>query len=159
MAEHQNPRNWPAFVTSDLGDSAADAAEMERRWTVYRDEMAALIAAGGVHQDKDGWWVDDASGELIGPDPEMEKPWTEDMFAHARPFTEAFPPWPKRSGARAAPRRPPQSDDHHPAFARCGGLFQADRRRLAGPRRSGPERLDGHALNLPATLKERLAPQ
>jgi uncharacterized protein (DUF4415 family) len=106
MAEHQNPRNWPAFVTSDLGDSAADAAEMERRWTVYRDEMAALIAAGGVHQDKDGWWVDDASGELIGPDPEMEKPWTEDMFAHARPFTEAFPPWPKRSGARAAPEGP-----------------------------------------------------
>jgi uncharacterized protein (DUF4415 family) len=106
MAEHQNPRNWPAFVTSDLGDSAADAAEMERRWTVYRDEMAALIAAGGVHQDKDGWWVDDASGELIGPDPEMEKPWTEEMFAHARPFTEVFPAMAERSAHTRPPEGP-----------------------------------------------------
>lgn len=108
MAEHQNPRNWPAFVTSDLGDSAADAAEMERRWTVYRDEMVALIAAGGVHQDKDGWWVDDASGELIGPDPDMEKPWTEDMFAHARPFTEAFPAMAESIRRTRGPQKAPR---------------------------------------------------
>lgn len=87
----RNPRKWPAFVTSDLGDSDADAAEMERRWAVYAQEMAVLIAAGGVHQDTDGWWVDDATGELIGPDPEIERPATEAELARARPFAEAFP--------------------------------------------------------------------
>jgi hypothetical protein len=55
MAEHQNLRNWPAFVTSDLGDSAADAAEMERRWTVYRDEMAALMPLAACIRQ--GWLV------------------------------------------------------------------------------------------------------
>lgn len=90
MAENRNPA-WPAFVTRDLGDSAADAAEMERRWAVYARDMAALIAAGGVHQDKDGWWVDDATGQLIGPDPEIERPATMAELKKARPFAEVFP--------------------------------------------------------------------
>lgn len=80
---------WPAFVTADLGDSEADAREMERRWAVYRDEMQVIIDAGGVHQDADGWWVDDATGDLIGPDPEIERPWPGE--GAARPFAEAFP--------------------------------------------------------------------
>ena len=66
--------NWPAFVTKDLGDSDADAEELERRWFVYKQEMDALIAAGGVHRDADGWWVETATGALIGPDPEIERP-------------------------------------------------------------------------------------
>lgn len=84
-------RAWPAFVTIDLGDTEADAAEMERRWTVYAQDMAALIAAGGVRQDKDGWWVDDATGELIGPDPEIERPITMAELARAQPFAQVFP--------------------------------------------------------------------
>ncbi len=87
--------SWPAFVTSDLGDSDADDAEMERRWAVYARDMAALIAAGAVHQDGDGWWVDDATGQLIGPDPEIERPATDDELACARPFAEAFPAFAK----------------------------------------------------------------
>lgn len=71
-------RKWPSFVTRDLGDSAEDDAEMLRRWEAYNKEMQALIAAGGVHQDEDGWWVDDATGELIGPDPEDERPRTDE---------------------------------------------------------------------------------
>lgn len=67
-------RRWPSFKTADLGDTPEDDAEMERRWQVYDREMKALIAAGGVHQDEDGWWVDDATGELIGPDPDIERP-------------------------------------------------------------------------------------
>lgn len=84
-------KKWPSFVTRDLGDSAEDAAEMLRRWEVYHREMQALIAAGGVHQDEDGWWVDDATGDLIGPDPEDERPRTDAELAQARPFGEALP--------------------------------------------------------------------
>jgi uncharacterized protein (DUF4415 family) len=86
MAKH-----WPSFVTRDLGDSVEDDAEMLRRWKVYDEEMRALIAAGGVHQDDDGWWIDDETGELIGPDPEIERPRTDEELAQAKPFAEVFP--------------------------------------------------------------------
>lgn len=82
---------WPSFVTKDLGDSAEDSAEMMRRWQVYDREMKALIAAGGVHRDEDGWWVDDATGELIGPDPEIERPLTDEDLAKAKPLKEVLP--------------------------------------------------------------------
>ena len=91
MADARMPRTWPAFVTRDLGDSPADMAEMDRRWAVYAQEMAAVIAQGGVHLDGDGWWVDDATGELIGPDPAMERPLDEQELAGARPFAAALP--------------------------------------------------------------------
>jgi uncharacterized protein (DUF4415 family) len=81
---------WPQFITHDLGDDADDA-EMMRRWTVYDQEMKALIAKGGVHQDGDGWWIDDATGELIGPDPEIERPLNDAEIARLRPFAEVFP--------------------------------------------------------------------
>lgn len=84
-------RNWPSFVTRDLGDSTEDDAEMVRRWEVYNGEMQAIIAAGGVHRDADGWWIDDATGDLIGPDPEIERPLTEAEMANALPFDEACP--------------------------------------------------------------------
>jgi uncharacterized protein (DUF4415 family) len=63
---------WPSFVTKDLGPD--DDAEMMRRWELYDREMQAIIKAGTAHQDEDGWWVDNATGELIGPDPEIERP-------------------------------------------------------------------------------------
>ncbi|HMN55327.1 MAG TPA: BrnA antitoxin family protein [Sphingopyxis sp.] len=53
--------------------------------------MKALIAAGGIHQDADGWWVDDATGELIGPDPEIERPLTLTENVSLSPFGEAHP--------------------------------------------------------------------
>jgi hypothetical protein len=65
---------WPIFETKDLGPSDANDAEMQRRWDVYNQEMQAIIAGGTAHQDADGWWVDTASGALIGPDPEIERP-------------------------------------------------------------------------------------
>jgi len=82
---------WPQFVTKDLGDTLQDDAEMQRRWLQYDREMKALIAEGGVHQDEDGWWVDDTTGELIGPDPEIERPSTDEELAQFRPFAEVFP--------------------------------------------------------------------
>lgn len=82
---------WPSFVTKDLGNTPDDDAEMQRRWENYNREMKALIAAGGVHQDADGWWVDDKTGELIGPDPEIERPATDDELRQAKPFREVFP--------------------------------------------------------------------
>jgi len=84
-------RKWPSFVTKDLGDSDEDAEEMERRWFVYRDEMNALIAAGGIHVDDEGWWVDDATGTLIGPDPAIEQPLS--LMEDVKPisFIETFP--------------------------------------------------------------------
>ncbi len=84
-------RPWPIFKTLDLGDSEDDDAEMLRRWETYDREMKTLIAAGGVHRDADGWWLDDATGELIGPDPDIERPATEEELAQAKPFAEVFP--------------------------------------------------------------------
>lgn len=84
-------KSWPQFVTKDLGDTPEDDAEMQRRWEQYDRDMKALISAGGVHQDEDGWWVDDATGELIGTDPEIERPRTDEELARARPFAEVFP--------------------------------------------------------------------
>lgn len=77
-------KTWPSFVTKDLGDSPEDDAEMQRRWEVYEREMKAIIASGSAHQDEDGWWVDTATGELIGPDPEIERPRTDEDFARAK---------------------------------------------------------------------------
>ncbi|WP_210257250.1 hypothetical protein [Chelativorans sp. ZYF759] len=82
---------WPTFITVDLGATEQDDAEMLRRWTVYDQRMKTLIAAGGVHQDEDGWWVDTATGELIGPDPELERPLSAEELTIARPFAEALP--------------------------------------------------------------------
>lgn len=82
---------WPVFVTSDLGDTEEDSAEMMRRWREYDRRMKAIIAAGGVHRDDDGWWVDDATGELIGPDPEIERPRSGEELARARPLEEVLP--------------------------------------------------------------------
>ena len=101
-------RNWPRFITADLGDTPADEAEMMRRWEVYNREMQAIIARGGVHQDEDGWWVDDATGELIGPDPEIERPLTDEELAQAKPIEEALPDL-YQSIQRARGR--PKSDD------------------------------------------------
>lgn len=84
-------RKWPSFATKDLGDSDEDAAETMRRWKVYDREMKALVAAGGIHQDDDGWWVDDATGELIGPDPEMERPLDAEDTTRPGSLAEVLP--------------------------------------------------------------------
>jgi len=51
-------KKWPSFQTYDLrlGEEDEDTDEFYRRWETYDREMKALIAAGGVHQDEDGWW-------------------------------------------------------------------------------------------------------
>lgn len=84
-------KEWPSFITRDLGRTAAGDTEMHRRWKQYDREMKVIIAAGGVHQDADGWWIDDATGDLIGPDPEIERPLTDDEISRLRPFSEVFP--------------------------------------------------------------------
>lgn len=84
-------KTWPSFVTKDLGDSPEDGAEMQRRWEIYEREMKAIIASGSAHQDEDGWWVDSGTGELIGPDPEIERPWTDEDFARAERTPAALP--------------------------------------------------------------------
>lgn len=81
---------WPKFLTKDLGDSDGDDVEMQRRWDVYNREMQAIIASGTAHQDADGWWIDTATGELIGPDPEIERPLTDAELAQMRPVSD-FP--------------------------------------------------------------------
>jgi len=64
---------------------------MLRRWTVYDQRMKALIAAGGLHQDADGWRVHTVTGELIGPDPDLERPLSAAELSITRPFAEALP--------------------------------------------------------------------
>lgn len=82
---------WPTFVTKDLPQTRKGDAEMHRRWKVYDREMKVIIASGIAHQDEDGWWVGTATGELIGPDPEIERPRTPEELAQLRPFAEVFP--------------------------------------------------------------------
>lgn len=84
-------RKWPSFVTKDLGASPEDDAEMQRRWDAYNREMKAIIASGAAHQDEDGWWVDNVTGELIGPDPEIERPLTDADIARAKLVPGALP--------------------------------------------------------------------
>jgi hypothetical protein len=85
-------RPWPSFETNGLDlDTDEGDAELIRRWEKYDQEMKALIATGTVHQDEDGWWLDDATGELIGPDPSIERPLMEGDVVKARPFSEAHP--------------------------------------------------------------------
>ena len=79
---------WPSFVTHDLGASEADTAEMDRRWAIYKREMNALIATGDFHLDEDSWWVETATGDLVGPDPEVERPLTDEELNSLHPFDE-----------------------------------------------------------------------
>jgi uncharacterized protein (DUF4415 family) len=82
---------WPSFETWDIKDLPEFDELMQSRWEIYDREMRELIAKGGVHQDRDGWWVDDATGELIGPDPEIERPPTDEELAQMRPLEEVLP--------------------------------------------------------------------
>lgn len=85
-------KKWPSFETKDLDlNNPEDDAEMQRRWEAYDRGMKALIATGTVYQDHEGWWFDKATGEIIGPDPEIERPLTDEELAQARPFAEVFP--------------------------------------------------------------------
>jgi uncharacterized protein (DUF4415 family) len=133
-------RTWPSFTTRDLGDSPEDDAEMLRRWEVYNTEMQAIIAAGGVHQDADGWWIDDATGDLIGPDPELERPCTGEELAAARPFSEAHPEL-AASILRERPDLAEPMREHAEVFHRRRGRPPA-----ASPRRQVSIRLDADLL-------------
>jgi uncharacterized protein (DUF4415 family) len=110
---------------------------MQARWEVYDREMHALIAKGGVHQDRDGWWVDDATGDLIGPDPEIERPLTAEEVAPMRPPKEVLPEL--AACIRRSPGRP-KSDNPKAAVtlrldpgivARCEASGPDWRRRMA----------------------------
>jgi uncharacterized protein (DUF4415 family) len=128
-------RTWPSFATHDLGDGPEDDAEMLRRWELYNTEMQAIIAAGGVHQDADGWWIDDATGDLIGPDPELERPRTDEELAQARPFVEACPDL----AASIMRERPDLAETMERARRR-------GRPKLANPRQQVSIRLDADLL-------------
>lgn len=80
---------WPSFITRDLGPE--DDAEMTRRWEAYDRDMKALIATGGFHQDEDGWWVETATGDLVGPDPLIERPLSASELAGMKPLAEVLP--------------------------------------------------------------------
>jgi uncharacterized protein (DUF4415 family) len=82
-------KKWPSFVTKDLTDK--DGAEMLRRWKVYDREMRTLIATGKFHQDDDGWWVETSTGQLVGPDPEIERPLTARDARKAKSLKDVLP--------------------------------------------------------------------
>jgi uncharacterized protein (DUF4415 family) len=91
---------------------------MERRWHVYDREMKALIAKGGVHQDDDGWWVETATGELIGPDPEIERPVTSDDLVRVAPLAEVQPELATRFEQARKAGRPPLENPKVPVSMR-----------------------------------------
>jgi uncharacterized protein (DUF4415 family) len=55
------------------------ASDLERRLADNLAEKVNRAIASGrqMHLDDDGWYVDDTTGELIGPDSRMERPLTE----------------------------------------------------------------------------------
>ncbi|UWQ16140.1 BrnA antitoxin family protein [Jannaschia sp. M317] len=99
---------WPQFITRDLGDSDADRAEMDRRWRAYDRDMRALIAKGGLHQDDDGWWVETATGTLVGPDPDIERPLSDTDLARLRPMEQVAPELATRARGRPKSDNPKQ---------------------------------------------------
>jgi uncharacterized protein (DUF4415 family) len=101
---------WPSFETKDLPQTPEGDAEMQRRWEAYNRDMQTIIARGGVHKDADGWWVDDATGELIGPDPEIERPATDEELAQARPFAEALPEFAATMKRTRGPGKKPKKE-------------------------------------------------
>ncbi len=103
---------WPEFMTADLSDSEADNAELLRRWHAYDHAMKELVAKGGIHMDADGWWVETATGDMIGPDPEIEKPLELRDGIKAKPFREAFPDLAKNIDVEIARRGRPKADVH-----------------------------------------------
>ncbi|MFK3852918.1 BrnA antitoxin family protein [Agrobacterium pusense] len=74
--------------------------------------MKELIAKGGVHQDEDGWWVDTATGEMIGPDSEIERPLEADEQAKMKPLREALPELAKSIDREVARRGRPKAQTH-----------------------------------------------
>ena len=80
---------WPSFITHDLG--SGDDAEWMRRWEAYDREMRVLIATGAFHQDEDNWWVETATGDLVGPDPLVERPLSSSEISKMQPFADVFP--------------------------------------------------------------------
>lgn len=98
---------WPRFITRDLG--LDDDAERMRRWEAYDRDMKALIATGAFHQDEDSWWVETATGDLVGPDPAIERPLSSQEISEMRPFADVFPDLAesiKRSRGRPAKEHP-----------------------------------------------------
>lgn len=76
--------DWPAFITHDLGDTEQDEQERILRWETYRKDMDALIATGDYEKDADGWWFHLQTGQLVGPDPEIERPLRDQEVMHIR---------------------------------------------------------------------------
>jgi uncharacterized protein (DUF4415 family) len=64
--------------------------------------MQTLIDARTVHQDEDGWWVDNATGKLIGEDPQDVRPLTPKDVSEFMPRAEFE--------ARRRAGRPPLGD-------------------------------------------------
>jgi uncharacterized protein (DUF4415 family) len=80
---------WPSFRIKDLDmESDEGFVELHRRWETYNREMQDLIATGTVHQDDDGWWVDNATGKLIGEDPRDVRPLTPEEVSEFMPMAE-----------------------------------------------------------------------
>jgi len=55
-------------------------------------EIQAIIAAGGVHQDTNGWWIDDTTDELSGPDPDIGHPRSAEDMKNVRPARDVLSP-------------------------------------------------------------------
>lgn len=108
----ETKRKWPSFETWDIKDLPEFDEIMQKRWEIYDREMKALIAKGGVHEDEDGWWVDDATGELIAPILKSSGPSRRRSLRMQSHSPKSSPSSPPRSSAPAAgrnrkiPRRP-----------------------------------------------------
>ncbi len=113
----ETPRGWRARATQHLKDWVIDADDhldgafnrFNQRFGRHRPRhVAAYRSVAGEHgvelfgrllaeaplggpKDDDGWWVETATGELIGPDPEIERPLTSEELAKAVPLAVALP--------------------------------------------------------------------
>ena len=70
--------------------------EVDRQWGADGAKVLARVAQGDCHLDNEGWWVETSTGNLIGIDPQTDRPLLSDKEAeqwrrNARPFSEACP--------------------------------------------------------------------
>ena len=70
-AKRHTARSKSAFVERDPADS------------LTKKVKRALAEGRKMRRDEDGWYVDDETGELVGPDPRMEQPLDKEFLDRA----------------------------------------------------------------------------
>lgn len=95
----QRPRQqrwmwFPNFMDKPRSKPVYKLDEVDRQWATDGAKVLARVAQGDCHLDNEGWWVETSTGNLIGIDPQTDRPILSEAEAeqwrkNAKPFSEA----------------------------------------------------------------------